>query len=219
MIDRERSSARVLDPHDRISEVLFGLIMVLAFTGSLSVATADRAEVRTMLVGALGCNLAWGIIDAVLYLMASLAEKGRDLKTWRAVVETRDQARARELIAGVLPAVLASVLKPEELDAMHERLRQETRPPDRAALDRTDLRGALGVFLLVFAATFPVAMPFVFMHDVATALRASNAIAIVMLFGLGYAFGRHAGSRPWVTGTAMVLLGAVLVAITIALGG
>ena len=219
MIDRERSSTRVLDPHDRISEVLFGLIMVLAFTGSLSVATADRAEVRTMLVGALGCNLAWGIIDAVLYLMASLAEKGRDLKTWRAVVETRDPARARELIAGALPTVLASVLKPGELDAMHERLRTETRPPDRAELDRTDLRGALGVFLLVFAATFPVAIPFVFMHDVATALRASNAIAIVMLFGLGYAFGRHAGSRPWVTGTAMVLLGAVLVAITIALGG
>ena len=56
--------------------MLFGLIMVLTFTGSLSVAEADRDDVRTMLIGALGCNLAWGIIDGVLYLMGSLAEKG-----------------------------------------------------------------------------------------------------------------------------------------------
>ena len=74
-----KPSRRVLDPIDRISEVLFGLIMVLTFTGSLSVAEAGRDDVRTMLIGALGCNLAWGIIDAMLYLMGCLAEKGRDL--------------------------------------------------------------------------------------------------------------------------------------------
>jgi hypothetical protein len=50
---------RVLAPIDRVSEVLFGLIMVLTFTGSLSVAEAGRDDVRTMLIGALGCNLAW----------------------------------------------------------------------------------------------------------------------------------------------------------------
>jgi hypothetical protein len=50
----ERSSKRVLDPIDRVSEVLFGLIMVLTFTGSLSVAEAGRESIRTMLIGALG---------------------------------------------------------------------------------------------------------------------------------------------------------------------
>ena len=64
---------RVLDPVSRVSEILFGVIMVLTFTGSLSVATAGRAEVREMLVGALGCNLAWGVIDGILYLMGALA--------------------------------------------------------------------------------------------------------------------------------------------------
>jgi len=49
-----KSSRRVLDPMDRVSEVLFGLIMVLTFTGSLSVAQAGRTEVRTMLLGTLG---------------------------------------------------------------------------------------------------------------------------------------------------------------------
>lgn len=51
---------RVLDPMERLSEVLFGLIMVLTFTGSLGAATAGREEIRTMLIGAIGCNLAWG---------------------------------------------------------------------------------------------------------------------------------------------------------------
>ena len=37
-----RSSKRVLEPNERIAEVLFGLIMVLSCTGSLSVAQAHR---------------------------------------------------------------------------------------------------------------------------------------------------------------------------------
>ena len=55
-----RATKRVLEPIERISEVLFGLIMVLGFTGSLSAAQAGRSDVRTMLFGAIGCNLAWG---------------------------------------------------------------------------------------------------------------------------------------------------------------
>jgi len=36
----------LLDPVERISEVLFGLIMVLTFIGWLSVAEAGRGDVR-----------------------------------------------------------------------------------------------------------------------------------------------------------------------------
>ena len=85
-----RPTKRVLEPIDRVSEVLFGLIMVLTFTGSLSVADAGRDDVRTMLIGALGCNVAWGIIDAMLYLMGRLADKGQSLMTYLAVRRTTD---------------------------------------------------------------------------------------------------------------------------------
>src|SRR5262245_19016483 len=99
MSDAPAAAARgVLKPNERISEVLFGLIMVLTFTGSLSVAEAGREDVRTMLVGALGCNVAWGIIDGVLYLMGSLAEKGSGLITLRMVRRTSDPQKARALI-------------------------------------------------------------------------------------------------------------------------
>jgi VIT1/CCC1 family predicted Fe2+/Mn2+ transporter len=57
------------------------------------------------------------------------------------------------------------------------------------------------------------------MKDARLALRVSNAIAIAMLFLTGHSFGRHIGGKPVRTGFAMVVLGAVLVGLTIALGG
>src|SRR5512139_2055014 len=73
-----RERERLLDPIDRISEVLFGLVMAVTIVGSLSIAGAGRAEVRTVLVGALGCNLAWGLVDAVMYLVRTLTERTRN---------------------------------------------------------------------------------------------------------------------------------------------
>jgi hypothetical protein len=210
---------RALDPIDRLSEVLFGLIMVLTFTGSISVAEAGREDIRTMLVGALGCNLAWGLIDAVFYLMGCLAEKGRDLATFRAVRDAPDAASAQRLLADALPPMVASVMEPAEIASLRARVLQLPTPPGRASLGTQDLRGALGVFLWVVLSTFPVVIPFIVMRDPAPALRVSNAIAVALLFAAGYGFGRLTGRNPAVVGVAMVVLGSLLVGITMALGG
>src|SRR5262245_53150596 len=101
---------RLLEPVDRISEILFGLIMVLTSTGALSVATAGRPEIKTMIIGALGCNLAWGIIDAGIYLMGCLDERARSLMTLRAVRQAPSAEQARHAIADAMPAPMASVL-------------------------------------------------------------------------------------------------------------
>jgi VIT1/CCC1 family predicted Fe2+/Mn2+ transporter len=82
-----------------------------------------------------------------------------------------------------------------------------------------DLRCALGVFLLVFASTFPVVLPFVFMTDLQRAMRVSAGIAIAMLFMCGYGWGRYGGLSPWRAGAVMVVLGVVVEGIVIALGG
>lgn len=184
-----RSSQRVLDPADRVSEVVFGLIMVSTFTGSLSIAEAGRDDIRTMLIGALGCNLAWGVIDAVLYLMGHVAEKGRNLIVFHAVRRAHDRQEAHRLIADALPPVVASILEPTELEAIYLRLKQLPEPPVRARLGKDDWLGGVGVFLLVVLSMFPVVMPFILMQTVVPALRLSNAIAIAMLFVAGYAYG------------------------------
>jgi hypothetical protein len=209
----------VLEPHEGVAEVLFGLIMVLTITGSLSIADAGRDDVRAMLLGALGCNLAWGLIDGVLYLMGCLAEKGRSLKAWRGVLEAPDPETARGRIADALPPVVASLVRPEELDALRERLKQGPPPPARVRLDRDDWAGAGMVFLLVFLSTLPVVVPFVFMARLQPAMRVSNSIAVTMLFIAGVVYGRSIGRRTWGIGLAMVALGLVLSAVTMALGG
>jgi hypothetical protein len=214
-----KTSKRVLDPSERISEVLFGLIMVLTFTCSLGAAEAGRDDVRTMLIGALGCNLAWGIIDGILYVLSSLAARGHNLQVYLAVRGATDAGKARELIAGALPPVVASILQPAELESIHARLLKLPDPPKRARTRREDWLGALGVFLLVFLSTFPVALPFVFLENATRALRVSNAVAMFMLFILGHAYGRHIGRSAWGFGLTMVALGAVLVLLAIALGG
>jgi len=215
----DQSSRRVLEPMSRVNEVLFGLIMVLTFTGSLSVAQAGRDEIHKMLIGALGCNLAWGLIDGLFYLMGCLAEKGQNLMTYVAVRTTTDPQHARRLIADKLPPVVASILETEELESMRQRLKQLPEPPKRASLSKEDWLGAVGIFLLVFLSTFPVVIPFIFMQSVLPAMRVSNAIAVAMMLATGYSYGRLTGYHPWRVGIAMVILGAIVVSATIALGG
>lgn len=212
-------SGRVLDPTERVSEILFGLIMVLTFTGSLSAAESGRNEVRVMLIGALGCNLAWGIIDAVFYLMNTLAPRGHGLVVLRRLRDTADPAKAHALIADELPPVVASVLHAEDFETLRQRLNALPDLPARVPLRREDFRGAIGVFLLVFLSTFPVVIPFLLMTDAMRALRISNLIAIVLLFLGGYRLAKYSGGRPWRFGLAMVGIGAGMVGLTIALGG
>ncbi len=216
-----RPTRRVLEPIERVSEVLFGLIMVLTFTGSLSVSEAARDDVRAMLIGAIGCNLAWGIVDAIMYLMSSLTERARARMALSAVRRAAEPAEAHRRIAGTLPPVIASVLDESELETMRRRLVQMPEPPGGGGRlpGRDEWLGALGVFLLVFFSTLPVVVPFMFMDDARLALRLSNGIAIVMLFFCGYSLGRCVGHRPWLVGLIMVVVGVVLAGMTLALGG
>jgi len=193
--------------------------MVLTFTGSLSAAEAGRAEIRAMLVGALGCNFAWGIIDGILYLMGCWAEEGRMLLAWKSVRASHTTDEAHQIIAGVLPPRIASALRAPEFEIIRKELVESPEPPPRYRLGKEEYFGAVGVFLWVFVVTLPVAVPFLIMEDTMRALRVSNGIAILMLFIAGYSLGRHAGHSPWRVGLAMVGVGIVLVGITIALGG
>jgi len=213
-----RRPDRILDPVDRISEVLFGLIMALSFTLTFAVATADNMAVRTMLLAALGCNLAWGIIDGGVYLLARLNQQGRAVLRWRAARDAPDAGTAQRVIADAMPSLLASVVEPAQLETMRQKLSQLPEPA-RPRLTKSDWLGALGIFLLSFLSTFPIVIPFLFIGDARLALRVSNVVAITMLFLCGFMFGRYAGFRPMAMGAAMVALGGALVGVAIALGG
>ena len=210
---------RALEPIERISEVLFGLIMVLTATGTLSVVNAGKPEIKTMILGALGCNLAWGIIDGGLYLLGRLEDHGRDLMMLRAVKEATEPGTAQRAIADALPQPISASLAPDDLDLIARKLGQLRESPERLRFAAEDWLGAAGVCLWVFFSTIPVVMPFLFINQVQLALRTSNAVAIALLFVCGYAFGRCTGLSSWMTGLVMVFVGVALSGIAIALGG
>jgi VIT1/CCC1 family predicted Fe2+/Mn2+ transporter len=216
IVDTERK--RLLDPVDRITEVLFGLIMAVTIVGSLSVATAGRGEVRTVMVAALGCNLAWGLVDAVMYLVRTLTERLRRHALARSVVGAEPSA-GRDLLARALSPELRAVTGPDEIEAM--RLRLLALPmPAAPRLQRDDYLAAVGIFLLVVLATLPVVVPFMLFDDTARAMDASRIVTVVMLFVAGAALGRHAiHPHPLRGGMLAALLGAALIAAVKALGG
>jgi hypothetical protein len=211
--------APVLDPVDRASEVIFGLLMALTFTGSLSVATAGREEVRTMMITALGCNLAWGLADAVMYLVRTATERVRNRTLFARLRAAPDAATGRAIVAEVIPRGVVDAVGLEALEEMRRGLGQTPLEPPASLLGARDFKGAFGVFLLVVAATFPVVIPFMIFHETASALRISNAVSLATLFVAGWALGRHSGGSPWKAGLAMAATGAALIGAIIALGG
>ena len=167
---------------------------------------------------AIGCNLAWGIIDAAFYLIGCISASGRNGTLLRALQTATDPANARALLADVMPSKVAEALEPADLDRIRARL-SNIELPGGPKWTAHNFRGALGVFLLVFVSTFPVVLPFLFIHELQFALRISNGVAIFLLFASGYMLANYAGLRRVVTGLAMVAIGSSLVAVAIALGG
>lgn len=215
----EPNRARVLDPVDRVTEVIFGLLMAMTFTGTISVATSGQEAERTMMIAALGCNLAWGLADAVMYLLRTLIERTRKRTLLATLRGGTDAATGQALIAQALPPRLSAAAGADELESLRRRLLEITATPAEPRLGLDDLKGALGVFLLVVASTFPLVVPFLLLDQTALAVRLSNLVGLGVLFIAGWILARYAGAKPWQGAIALTVTGAVLITAIIALGG
>jgi hypothetical protein len=110
----KRFVPKYLDPASRLGEILFGLIMVLTVTLTAGLTVAEgRAGVRQLLLAAIGCNLAWGIIDAVMYIMNCLTERSSKVRLIEAVQRARDNRAALDIIQNEIAPELQSLLGPE----------------------------------------------------------------------------------------------------------
>lgn len=209
-----------LDPAERIGEALFGLIMALGFTGAVRLGI-DEAGSRELLVAILGCNLAWGIVDGVMYVMLALFERNRKRRILRSAVAAPSEEAALAALAGEVDEQVGGLLRPEDrlrfLRAILEAARRSTWPP--TGVTRVDLLGGVAAGLAVVLATLPMLVPFLLVRDPMIAARLSEIIALALLFTLGVVWARMTGGRPLRVGLGLVAVGAVLVSVTIALGG
>ena len=209
----------VLSPVDCVSEMLFGLFMAVTFVGAVSASGRGEDEVRTMFFAALGCNLAWGLVDAVMFLVRTITDRGRSLTLALAVRRAHDPATGRAHIEQALSKVASSIVSETELESIRARIVAMPEPAAKPVLHGHDALGAIGIFLIVVASTFPVVLPFIFFSDVTVAKVASRLIALAMLFGGGLALGRYSGYGSVPMGLSMMGLGAAVIVAIMALGG
>jgi len=214
--------ARHLDPASRLGEVLFGLIMVLSVTLTAGLTVAEGpAGVRQLLIAALGCNLAWGIIDAIMYVMSSMTERAEKAHLIHAIQSAPDPATALDIVRVEIEPRFEALTGPENRDLVSRSILKFLARAEapKARVTRGDLYGAVACFLEVFLSCLPVAVPFLIFSEPTLALRISNFLLIVMLFLVGHKWARYARTNRLVTGLAMVAIGLALVGVATLLGG
>ena len=218
----KRFVPRYLDPASRLGEILFGLIMVLTITLTAGfVIDEGRKGVRELLLAALGCNIAWGFIDAVMYLMSCVTVRSEKAKLITAVQSAPDTATALTLVQDGVEPELQSMLNPADAEGFNRTIMQHLyrARPIRSTLSRDDFYGALACFILVFFSCLPAALPFFILSNPGIALRISNFLLIALLFVVGRMWARYVGISPLLSGSIMVLVGLALVGVAILLGG
>src|SRR6476646_9759437 len=120
---------RYLDPATSLAEVLFGLIMTLTFTlgAGIVIENEGREGARQLLVAVVGCNVAWGVIDGVLYILRQLFIRGRIRRLARSVHNAADDRAATAVVAEELDRLLLDIAPPSERDTLYLRVAKHLR--------------------------------------------------------------------------------------------
>ncbi|MDH5352089.1 MAG: hypothetical protein OEX78_14850 [Betaproteobacteria bacterium] len=214
----ESAVAAALSPFERGAEVIFGVLMAISVTAAAEITLGTEVNVRELMLAALGCNLAWGLIDAVIYLLQLQFERQR---VHRMVLELRELASEdafRARVAAEIPPLVAQAMTAESYGFIRGAVQgyAKSRP---AYWSRQEFASAGLICVLVFGSTFPLVVPFLVMDEPWFALRASHAIAVVMLFALGWRLGRWSGAPAFGSGALLATVGVVLAVLCVLLGG
>jgi len=220
-VQRQSFFGRYLDPASRLGEILFGLIMVLTATLTAGLTVAEgEAGVRQLLTTAVGCNIAWGIIDGVMYIMNCLTERSGRARLVQAVKAAPDPTAALRMVSRAVESEYGALSGPEGEAIYKAILTHLIRArPARTRILKEDLYGAVACFWLVFLSCLPAAAPFLIFSNPTLALRVSNLLLIVMLFVVGQKWAEYAQANRLAAGLAMVVMGLALVGTAVMLGG
>jgi hypothetical protein len=213
---------RYLDPEESLVEVLFGLVMALTMTvGARIFWSDDDADVTGLVLALLGCNLAWGVIDGMFYLVGTRFGRNQAAHLARRLRRTRNDQEALDLIEREVDVDETVLTDAEDRARLRRLLVQVLRRADARPARNTpqEIAAALVVGILVTTAAVPGVACLLLIEDAHTALMVANTAQVVLLFWIGQTWARFAGAPPLRTGAAVALLGTVLVGIAVALGG
>lgn len=207
---------RILSPSDRYSEILCGLIMVLAITGTVWLGTHST---KAVISAGIGACAAWGIVDGVIYVYGSILERGRIALAIQETFKCADEGCSLSAIKEELEDTIVDTLSEQERDDVARHIFMYLKPVgNRTKANKDDILGGIATGMLVFVSGIPLLLPFMFLDDI-WALRLSRVIGFVMLYTVGHRWGGYIGiSRLW-TGVTMLSIGITITGVVVALGG
>ena len=213
---------RYLDPSESLLEILFGLIMALTMTaGARLVADPATLNAGELAAALAGCNVAWGFIDAVFYLVGSLFNRNRRLELVRRLKATTDDGKTIALIRGEFGLEDEPPMRDQDKAVFYRSMLEMLRHADRKRVRfmPSEFAAAAIIFVLVSLTAVPGLIPLALMSDVSLALRLANGLQVLLLFYVGYKWSHYSGSNPWRGAAIIGVMGVVLVLVSVVLGG
>jgi len=196
------------------------MVLTVTLTAGFSVADGKRG-VRQLLLAAIGTNVAWGIIDAAMYIMNSMVVRRGKIRLVKAVQRAPDAKTALLLVKDRVEPELQELIGPEKAEAFSKSVLPHIVGAQiiERILTKEAFYGALASFWLVFVSCLPAAIPFLIFSEPQVALRVSNFLLIAGLFYVGQKWAAYAGKNRVAVGLAMVAIGLALVGVAILFGG
>lgn len=206
----------ILSPSDRHSEMLFGLIMVLAITGTVWLGTHST---KAIISAGIGACVAWGIVDGIIYVYSSLLERGRIALAAQEASTCTGEGCDLRAIKEELEGTIVDTLGERERHEVAQHILMRLKPVEnRTSVNKDDILGGITAGMLVFVSGVPPLIPFIFLDGI-WALRLSSIIGFVMLYAIGYRWGGYVGRSRFWTGVTMMSVGIAITGVVIALGG
>jgi len=178
---------------NRLSECFYGVMMVVILTGIINTGLPpDQNTLRLLLIGALGVNVSWGIIDGVTSMYGGLVNRADYL---RIANEFRGDSRnqeKREMVARSMQGTIVENLSVEDQSKVIEMIGAgEPVKGQRYPATRADWKVAIATILIDFILIFPVVVPYFLIDNVRWAVFASHTIAIILIAGVAMVWARN----------------------------
>ncbi len=205
------------------AEAIYAVIIAMTFTSVLrSYAAIDEAAYWEIIYPALFCCIAWGIADGLFYAW----ERRYNIRMENKIIDLsrpgQDRDEAMHLIREQLDDTILRNINYEKRTELYRNLMNHL---DEVGAKRTPSRwDALSIvsatFAISTAAGLAVVAPFFLVENLKTALDISNMLGICLLFIIGYhrAYEKSASARM-IMGFGTAVIGIVIAAVTILLGG
>lgn len=222
--------ARFLAPIDALTAAIYSILIVLTFTLAFTVIKRwpgynqpiPEGFGAELFFAVLGAAVAWALIDGLMLALLSMLARGEKHRFLQALQAADSDEEAAAVIADEFDFVLEPIASEKKRAMLYADVLEHLRDsePRPVGFQREDFVEGLGAAVVAIAAAAPSLLPlWLWRDDALAALRISNIVSFIILFILGYRWGRYTGANPWKVGALLLLAGVLLMAIAIPLGG